>query len=148
MPEVSRFFGIVIRMYFDEHDPPHFHAIFAGRELQVGIDPIALLEGKLPNRAESMVIEWAARHQLSLMRNWNRLRNSQPAERIEPLESDMLPRVNQVRHLGGYKLELTFTDGTKGELDFEQRVIGRGGVFAALEDPGFFSQVKVDREAG
>jgi hypothetical protein len=44
MPEVSRFFGIVIRMYFDEHLPPHFHAIYAGREVQIGIDPIQILE--------------------------------------------------------------------------------------------------------
>jgi hypothetical protein len=60
----------------------------------------------------------------------------------------MLPRVNQVRHLGQYRLELTFTDGTKGELDFEKRIVGRGGVFAPLENIAFFSQVKVDREVG
>ena len=64
MPEVSRFFGIVIRMYFDDHNPPHFHAIYAGNEARVGIDPIIFLEGKLPNRAASMVIEWAALHQI------------------------------------------------------------------------------------
>jgi len=56
MPEVSRFFGIVIRMYFDEHNPPHFHALYAGNEAQVGINPIVILEGKLPNRATSMVL--------------------------------------------------------------------------------------------
>ena len=85
MPEVSRFFGIVIRMYFDEHNPPHFHAIYAGNEAQVGIDPIIVLEGKLPNRATSMAIEWAAIHQQELMDNWHRLRNDQPIDRIEPL---------------------------------------------------------------
>ena len=47
MPEVCRFFGIVIRMYFDEHNPPHFHAIYGDRESQFGIDPIAVLEGNL-----------------------------------------------------------------------------------------------------
>ena len=86
MPEVSRFFGIVIRMYFDDHNPPHFHALYAGNEAQVGIEPIILLEGNLPNRAASMVVEWAALHQRELMQNWERLRNDQPAERIEPLE--------------------------------------------------------------
>jgi hypothetical protein len=55
MPEISRFFGIVIRMYFDDHNPPHFHAIYAGDEARVGIEPIAILEGALPNRAASMV---------------------------------------------------------------------------------------------
>jgi hypothetical protein len=85
MPEVSRFFGIVIRMYYDEHNPPHFHAIYAGGEVQVGIDPITILEGKLPNRAISMVLEWAALHQRELMENWQRLRGDQGAEKIEPL---------------------------------------------------------------
>src|SRR6266852_1577298 len=60
----------------------------------------------------------------------------------------MFRRVKQVRYLGGYRLELRFTDGTKGELDFEGRVVGRGGVFGPLEDIVFFRQVKVDPEAG
>ena len=60
----------------------------------------------------------------------------------------MFPRVKNVRHLGEYRLELSFTDGTTGELDFKQRVVGRGGVFRPLEDIGFFQQVQVDPEAG
>jgi len=60
----------------------------------------------------------------------------------------MFPRVKQVRHLGEYRLELIFTDGTTGELDFKQRVVGRGGVFQPLEDIDFFRQVQVDPEAG
>ena len=66
MPEVCRFFGIVIRMYFDEHNPPHFHAIYGEREAQFGIDPIVVLAGNLSNRATSLVIEWAALHQREL----------------------------------------------------------------------------------
>ena len=60
----------------------------------------------------------------------------------------MFPRVDQVRHLEEYRLELTFTDGTKGELDLKERVVGRGGVFSPLEDITFFRQVQVDPEAG
>ena len=60
----------------------------------------------------------------------------------------MLPRIKQVRHLGAYRLELSFTDGTKGELDFKARILGRGGVFSPLEDIDYFAQVKVDTEAG
>lgn len=45
MPEVSRFFGIIIRMYYDDHPPPHFHAIYGEQEVQVGIDPIVVLKG-------------------------------------------------------------------------------------------------------
>jgi hypothetical protein len=60
----------------------------------------------------------------------------------------MFPRVKQVHHLGEYRLELSFTDGTKGELDLKERVVGRGSVFTPLEDVGFFKQVKVDPQAG
>ncbi len=60
----------------------------------------------------------------------------------------MFPRVKHVRHLGQYRLELSFTDGTKGELDFKARVVGRGGVFAPLEAIDYFGEVKVDPEAG
>ena len=57
MPEISRFFGIVIRMYFDDRNPPHFHATYGGNEAQVGIEPITILDGSLPNRAASLVFE-------------------------------------------------------------------------------------------
>lgn len=86
MPELSRFFGIIIRMYYDDHPPRHFHAIYQDQEAQVGIDPIVILSGQLPRRAISMVYEWAAIHQQELMDNWHRLENNQPSEKIQPLE--------------------------------------------------------------
>ena len=60
----------------------------------------------------------------------------------------MLPRVTRVRHIEGYRLALTFTDGTTGTIDFRSQVVGRGGVFHPMEDPDFFKQVRVDSEAG
>lgn len=60
----------------------------------------------------------------------------------------MFPRVTAVRHVRDYVLEITFSDGTVAELDFRPRVIGRGGVFEALENIDYFGQVSVDREAG
>jgi Protein of unknown function (DUF2442) len=60
----------------------------------------------------------------------------------------MLPRVEQVQHLGDYRLELSFTDGARGEIDFRNRIVGRGGVFGPLSDLAFFSKVRVDTEAG
>jgi hypothetical protein len=85
MPEISRFFGVIIRMYFDEHEPPHFHAIYGDDEALVGIDPIHVLRGELSSRAVSMVVEWAALHQRELMDNWQRLRADEPTRRIQPL---------------------------------------------------------------
>ena len=86
MREISRFFGIIIRMYYDDHDPPHFHAIYGGTEAQIAIEPIRLLNGNLPNRATSLVIEWTALHQRELLENWRRIRNNQAPHKIEPLE--------------------------------------------------------------
>jgi hypothetical protein len=60
----------------------------------------------------------------------------------------MFPRVSSVRYLHGYRLELVFSDGIVAELDFQRRIVGRGGVFAPLNDVEFFRQVTVDREAG
>lgn len=86
MPEISRFFGIIIRMYFDEHAPPHFHAIYGDAEGQVGINPIQVLAGDLPNRVVSLVVEWTALHQHELKEDWERLRADQPPQKIAPLQ--------------------------------------------------------------
>lgn len=86
MPEISRFFGIIVRMYFDDHLPPHFHAIYGEQEAQISINPIGLLRGRLSIRARSMVIEWAALHQQELLENWDRLQQDRSAQAIPPLE--------------------------------------------------------------
>lgn len=86
MPEVSRFFGVTIRMYFDDHPPPHFHALYGGQEALIGISPIFVIEGRLPRRALSLVFEWAALHQQELMDNWNRASGNSPVEKIDPLD--------------------------------------------------------------
>jgi len=86
MPELSRFFGIIIRMYYDDHPPAHFHAIYGDQEAQISIDPIQVLHGQIPRRALSMVFEWTALHQRELMENWLRLQQDQAAQKIEPLE--------------------------------------------------------------
>ncbi len=57
MPEISRFYGIVIQMYFGEHPPPHFHARYAGQSAKVDIDALTLIDGKLPARALGLVLE-------------------------------------------------------------------------------------------
>jgi hypothetical protein len=86
MPEISRFFGIIVRMYFFDHDPPHFHASYAEYEARIGIDPVMLLEGWLPARVLALVIEWATLHQGELVENWRRLQTDRPPRRIVPLE--------------------------------------------------------------
>ena len=85
MPEISRFFGIVIRMYFDDHAPPHFHARYGSHKAAIDISSLTLLRGSLPARARGLVTEWAAMHMDELMEDWELARQRAPLKRIEPL---------------------------------------------------------------
>ena len=85
MPEISRFFGIVIAMYFGDHPPPHFHAVYGSNRAQVAIDPPGLLRGRLPPRALAMVIEWAVLHQAELLAAWSECAEDHAPGKIEPL---------------------------------------------------------------
>jgi hypothetical protein len=86
VPEVSRFFGLVVSMYFDDHLPPHFHVRYAGRHAQIGISSLTILRGTLPPRAHGLVIEWARVHRDELFANWARARVRKPLRKIAPLE--------------------------------------------------------------
>jgi hypothetical protein len=85
MPEISRFYGIIIAMFWDEHNPPHFHARYGSQNAALEIESLRLLDGKLPPRALGLVVEWASQHRESLMANWEKARNQNPLERIDPL---------------------------------------------------------------
>lgn len=86
MPEISRFFGIAIRMYFLDHAPPHFHALYGDAEAQIQIDPVRVLAGRLPPRPLALVLQWATLHQSELLANWDRLHADEPPLPIAPLE--------------------------------------------------------------
>ena len=85
MPEISRFYGIVIRMYHNDHNPPHFHAIYGDEQAQIGIHTLAVLDGRLSPRALGLVIEWASLHRDELIEDWEMARNHEPLLRIDPL---------------------------------------------------------------
>ena len=86
MPEISRFYGIVIKMYFGDHNPPHFHAEYADKQVVVNLNTLAIIAGKLPPRAMGLVTEWATLHQQELQELWERAENLQPLGRIDPLD--------------------------------------------------------------
>lgn len=86
MPVISRFYGIIIRMFFADHAPPHFHAMYGEDELVVAISPIRVLEGRTSARVQSMVLEWAALHQEELVEDWERCRNAEAPFPINPLD--------------------------------------------------------------
>jgi phosphomannomutase len=86
MPEISRFFGIIIAMYFGDHQPPHFHARYGGYRVTIKIRDLSILDGYFPPRALGLMMEWAAMHQNELARNWDLAQNNQPLMKINPLE--------------------------------------------------------------
>ncbi|TVQ16503.1 MAG: DUF4160 domain-containing protein [Leptolyngbya sp. DLM2.Bin15] len=86
MPEISRFFGIIIAMFYNDHPPPHFHVRYGQQKAIIEIQSLAILEGKLSPRVLGLVIEWAASHQSELMQNWELARQQKPLESIQPLE--------------------------------------------------------------
>ncbi|MBK9346153.1 MAG: DUF4160 domain-containing protein [Burkholderiales bacterium] len=87
MPTISQFFGIFIHMYIrGEHNPPHFHALYAEYEAQIDIHTLEVIKGKLPRRALVMVLEWANEHRAELIEDWNLCRAKQLPKPIKPLE--------------------------------------------------------------
>ena len=82
MPEVSRFYGIAIKIFFGDHPPPHFHAVYGEYNALVSIETLAIIEGDLPKRAEKLVLEWAGIYQNELMEMWN----SQDFRKLPPLK--------------------------------------------------------------
>ncbi len=86
MPEISRFYGIIIAMFFGDHNPPHFHARYADKKVAIEIESLRILEGNLPPRALGLVIEWASQHKAELLSNWKLTQNNQQAQKIEPLK--------------------------------------------------------------
>lgn len=84
MPTISRFYGIVIYMNYNDHNPPHFHARYQDQEVMVEIGS-GLVTGTMSRRALRLVFEWAEAHEAELQANWERARERKPLQPIEPL---------------------------------------------------------------
>lgn len=85
MPEICRFYGIVIKMFFDDHAPPHFHAEYGSEEVIINIQTLAIIAGKLKPRAMGLVMEWASLHPSELQSDWEKAKNLRPLAKIDPL---------------------------------------------------------------
>jgi hypothetical protein len=86
MPTISTFYGILIRMYYDEHGPPHFHVIYQGYNASIDIDALQIRAGTLPRRALNLVLDWAELHRDELRANWTLIEQGRPLNTIRPLE--------------------------------------------------------------
>jgi Domain of unknown function (DUF4160) len=87
MPTISWFYGIAIRMYFLDHPPPHFEAVYGEHEANVSIETGEVIEGRLPQTAARLVKQWTLAHQTELRTNWDRARAKLPLERIAGLDA-------------------------------------------------------------
>ena len=85
MPELSRFYGIAIKMYYNDHNPPHFHAEYGSQRAIIDIRTLAIIGGEVSPRATGLVMEWAAQHRADLLRAWDQARRMESMDRIDPL---------------------------------------------------------------
>jgi hypothetical protein len=86
VPTICRFFGIVIRMYLEDHAPPHFHATYGGFEASIRIEPVGVMRRELPPRALGLVMEWARIHRQALLADWDLASRFEPLDPIPPLD--------------------------------------------------------------
>ena len=142
MPVISRFLGIAIAILYRDHDPPHFHAIYGEYEITVNILD-GVVNGQFPRRALSHVLEWHQQHLDELMLDWEKARRHEPLSPIAPLEYTML-HVTSAQVLPGLRLLLQFNDGTRGEADVADQLIGP--IFEELLDQDKFSEAYLDPE--
>ncbi len=85
MPEICRFLGIVIKMFYSDHNPPHFHAVYGDFEATFSIHSLEMLTGNLPARVQGLVIEWAFLYKKELEENWESILKDQAFKKIKPL---------------------------------------------------------------
>jgi hypothetical protein len=149
---MSDFFGITIRMYYDDHAPSHFHAYYAEHSAVIAIDSFDVVAGKLPRRAPALVREWPPAIATSCGRigNWRRPisrsarshRSIRLGETRLNLERSGMHRVTRVVALKNHRLHVEFSDGVEGEVSLAKRLFGP--VFEPLKDPQQFAQVPID----
>jgi hypothetical protein len=85
MPTICSFYGILIRMFFNDHSPPHFHARYGEFEATIDIETLLVIEGELPRRALALVGEWGMIHRVALIENWRLCREKEQPAKIAPL---------------------------------------------------------------
>ncbi|MBD0294117.1 MAG: DUF4160 domain-containing protein [Flavisolibacter sp.] len=85
MPQLCRFYGIIIYLYFQDHNPSHFQAWYGGQKCEIGINDFEVLSGSLPRRALALVLEWASMHRDELRENWKLAQEGKELKQIEPL---------------------------------------------------------------
>jgi len=146
VPTISRFFGIAIAMFFDDHGPPHFHARHADGSAKVRLDTREMIDSSLGRRQLRFVVAWAELHQDELLENWRLARAGETLREIEPPMIGLTPDITTVAVVRHGVLRLTFADGLAAEIDVLERM--RGPVFQEARTLAGFAKVTVGAETG
>ena len=150
LPEVSRFFGIAIRFYYNDHEPAHFHAVYGEQEALIEIASLAVLRGELPRRALAhWILEWASLHHSDLRANWENARlgvydpNRAVRLRVGGTSQWHWFVSPSAKPLSGFHVEITLTTGEIVERDL--RPLLNGPVFASVRtDEAQFRLVRAE----
>lgn len=86
MPTICAFYGILIQMFWRDHPPPHFHALYAEYEVLIDIHTLEIIQGSMPRRALALILEWASLHRAELLEDWELCEKNQSPKKILPLE--------------------------------------------------------------
>ena len=86
MPTISTFYGILIQMFWGDHAPPHFHALYVEHEVSINIRTLEVVRGSMPRRALALVLEWAFQHREELLEDWTLCEKNQSPKKISPLK--------------------------------------------------------------
>jgi hypothetical protein len=148
MPTIAWFYGIAIQMYYNDHNPPHFHARYGRARAIIRISDGEVISGDLPPTAVRLLREWAVARREQLEQNWECGRTHKPMER-DPMTATDYPMVDVVRlkPLDGRKLWLRFSDGCEGVRDLSDLISQGGPMVEPLEQPEYFNRVFIEMGA-
>ena len=145
MPELSRFYGIVITMYSEadgNHSLPHIHVRYGNMRAVYSLQG-ELLRGKMPSKQHKLVLAWMALHELELQENWYLASSKCACYRIPPLKWDVDCRVLSVKATDSFSVVAQWSDGSFREYDVKPFLEDCGPYFARLNDPDYFKKVRV-----
>jgi hypothetical protein len=142
MPTISAFYGLIIRMYYRDHEPAHFHVFYQGNEAKIDIERLQLMAGHLPRRALSLALDWAELHQNELRQLETCTATPADTQHRAAGVNPMMPRVIKVVPLRPHRVYVEFDDGVSGTIDLSDELDGE--VFRSLRDETVFRQVAVD----
>ena len=142
MPEICRFFGIIIFLYWKDHNPPHIHFTYGDYECSISVLD-RIVDGQAPAKVIAKVNEWINLHEAEILSLWEKAQKGEKIDKIEPLKQTLMLRVIDVDYIRNYELLVTFSDGSKKIVNLEPYLTGE--VFGELLDKEKFVQYGLTR---